>query len=95
MTEFSSKMLEILSEIFFRNTFNENFKKGIIENQSLKIEWKAREGGGLVEGGGISMISTVFKWVAVVKYCLYVYYYLNIVNGLLEEVDDGSIDCRQ
>ena len=38
-------MLEILSEIFFRNTFNENFKKGIIENQSLKIEWKAREGG--------------------------------------------------
>ena len=60
-----------------------------------------QEGGGWVDWEGwissweISMISTVFKWVAVVKYCLYVYYYLNIVNGLLEEVDDGSIDCRQ
>ena len=53
-----------------------------------------KQGGGLVEGG-ISMISTVFKWVAVVKYCLYVYYYLNIVNGLLEEEDDGSSDWKK
>ena len=27
-----------------------------------------------------------------VKYCLYVYYYLNIVNGFLEEEDDKSSD---
>ena len=60
-----------------------------------------QEGGGgwgewevWISSGEISTISTVFKWVAVVKYCLYVYYYLNIVNGLLEEVDDGSRNCR-
>ena len=50
MIEFSSKMFMFLSEIFFRNTYNENLKKGIIENQSLKMNEKQR-GGGIIMGG--------------------------------------------
>ena len=46
MTEFLSKMFNILSEIFFRNTYNENFKKGRIGNHSLKNEWKGKGGWG-------------------------------------------------
>ena len=38
MTEFSSTMFKIMSEMFFSNTYNENIKKGIIKNQFLKNE---------------------------------------------------------
>ena len=55
-----------------------------------------KQGGGeLVGVGGLVWYELmVFKWVPVVEYCLYVYYYLNIVNGLLEEEDDESSDKK-